>query len=220
MSIVKKNLFLPSDDLPVGYTRNGNFFNVSTTTVIGIPTPTTSANSDTTNFFPFYCSTDGVYYVSYNISSITVTGSIQEGIFKYDPSMVLGDTIINQSYASPSTGERQIQCNLQRGFYYLSLRSASGTTISVSAYSTVSTTNQYEIDFGFYINQFLPNGLSLPNTGIIRGLRIYDNSTNPALLNTYNGTISDFDQYRVANKYLFHDATGLAIVKICLSRIA
>ena len=220
MSLSKKNLFLPSDDLPVGYTRNGNCFNAVTNTFTAPATPTTSANSDTTNFTPFYCPTDGTYYVSYFIGTISVSGSIQESIFKYDPSMILGETIVNRSYASPSTGERQIQCNLKRGFYFISLRSASGTSLTIHALSAAATSAQYQVDFGFFINQVQLNGLFLAMAGITRGFKIFDNSTNPALIHTYNGTISDFDQYRSANKYLFYDNAANVSPKICLSRIA
>jgi hypothetical protein len=219
MSINKKNLFIPSDDLPVGYTRNGNCFNTASTIFPAMPIPTTSANSDTTNFTPFYCPTDGTYYVCYYVNTGPGTGSIQESIFKYDPSMVLGETIVNQSFSNPSTGERQIQCNLQRGFYFISLRSAA-TSVTVHCLSTTTLTAGFQVDFGFFINQVLLNGLSLPMVSLIRGFRVYDNSTNPALLHTYNGTISDYDQYRAANKYLFYDNTATACVKICLIRIA
>lgn len=219
MSLNKKNLFLPSDDLPVGYTRNGNCFNTASITNSVMPIPTTSANSDTTQFTPFYCPTDGIYNVCYYINSGPGNGSMQESIFKYDPTMVLGDTIVNQSLSNPTTGERQIQCNLTRGFYFISLRSST-ISVTVQCLSTTTLTAGFQVDFGFFINQVLLNGLSLPMVSLIKGFRIYDNSTNPALLHTYNGTISDYDQYRATNKYLFYDNTANPCIKICLIRIA
>ena len=219
MSLSRSNIVVPTRELGVGYTRNGNCF-----TILGAVTApaitTTSANSDTTNFSPFYVPVDGQYYVSYNITSVSASGAIQESIFKYDPSMVLGETIVNQSYASAASGERQIECTLPRGIYFISLRSNPGVNLQIASLSTAAIGNAQQVDFGFYINQVKLNGLSLPNIGIFRGLRVYDNSTNPALVHTYNGTISDFDQYRTANKYLYYDAAANVSPKICLARTA
>lgn len=218
MSLYKNNIFLPSDNLPVGYTRNGNCFAFGTTAT-SIPQPI-SGTADTTGFNPFFVPTDGSYYVSYNLTGVTGSGAIQEAIFTYDPSMILGNTLVNQSYATPSLGERQIACDLKRGMYFLALRTVSGSSYALSGMATTSLTGQFQFDFGFYINQVKLNGLSLQLVGITRGLRIYDNSTNPAVVHTYNGTISDFDQYKVANKYLFYDAGLATSPKICLARTA
>lgn len=221
MSLYKNNIFLPSDNLPVGYTRNGNCF-VTGLQSANIVAPT-SGSQDSTNFNPFFVPTDGSYNVSYNITSLG-SGAIREAIFTYNPAMVLGSTIINQSYAIPTLGERQIACTLNRGFYFLSLRSSnSGSTYAVSGMGGISLNSQFQFDFGFYINQVKLNGLLLPLIASTRGLKVYDNSTNPAVLHTYNGTISDFDQYRVANKYLYFDGTtssSPSSPKICLARIA
>jgi hypothetical protein len=218
MSLYKNNIFLPSDNLPVGYTRNGNCFTISTVNA-GMPTPQ-SGVGDTSYFNPFFVPTDGSYYVSYNVTIVNSPGAIQESIFTYNPTMVLGSTVINQSYASPALGERQITCDLNRGIYFLSLRSAPGTSYGVSGMATSSLSSQFQFDFGFFINQVKLNGLDFPLFASTRGLRVYDNSTNPAVLHTYNGTISDFDQYRVANKYLYFDGAAASSPKICLARTA
>lgn len=224
MSLYKNNLFLPSDNLPVGYTRNGNCFAAGAQTA-SLVAPT-SGSQDSTNFNPFFVPTDGSYYVSYNITSLgsggsSVSGAIQEAIFAYNPTMVLGSTVINQSYSIPVLGERQIACTLNRGIYFLSLRSPNpGSIYVVSAMGGISLNAQFQFDFGFYINQVKLNGLLLPLIASTRGLKVYDNSTNPAVLHTYNGTISDFDQYRSANKYLYFDGAGVSSPKICLARTA
>jgi hypothetical protein len=221
MSLIKKDFFLPDDQIAIGTTRSGNIYSVTDTTGTNVPITTTSANSDTTTFHPFFIPADGTYYISYVIKSITSSGTIQETVLKYDPRMIVGDTIVNQPSSITSTGEKQITCTAQRGFYFLSLRSDS-ISVVISSGSTSVISAAFQADLAFFFNQVFINGYTPTSAGILRGFRVYDNSTNPALLHTYNGTISDYDQYKSSNKFLYHDGqtSSCLTIKIAITRIA
>jgi hypothetical protein len=207
--LYKSDKTFPIDDTPIGMYRNGNAFHVGAT----ITSPIyimggTSGSADNTRFTLFYVPTSGEYSVEYQLTSYT-DGTIQEAVFKYDPFMQLGDTIINQNWASPALGIRKITgCNMSAGFYWLCLRnSSSANTMFVYGSSSIANSSQC-IDFGYYINNYPLNGLSGPPSTGLYAYSFWDNSTNPATRINYNGTLSDFSPYKnQSNKYLFPDAS-------------
>jgi hypothetical protein len=221
MPLFHKDVSFPQDDLPVGYFRNAipHSFSFAQTP---IPIMPTSGSSDTTQFSPFFISTDGVYDLSYILSSY-VSGSVQEAIFKYKPDLLgVGDTILNQNWASPSNSTRVISGVLMmKGYYWICLRVSTGGQASTYTNTTNSSAGG-AVDMGFYTNRIKLNGQAII-TGAQRCFLLYDNSVNPAVVITSNGSLSDFSPYQnVTNKYLstFGAAPAIPHIRIKTKRVS
>lgn len=216
-----------SDDLPVGYFRNGIPFSVGASQA-SVPIVPSSGATDTTSFSPFYVPTDGTYEVRYQLMSYS-TGNIQEAIFAYKPDLLgVGETIINQNWASPSISTRIISnCTMRKGIYWLCLRAANGSTsIGVNSCSRTVTASSIagSPDIGFSINNFPLNGSSFslgwsPNHNLYQYL-LWDNSTTPnATQINYNGTLSDFSPYQnIQSRYYLYPTVTTLLWKIGLKR--
>jgi len=216
-----------SDDLPVGYFRNGVPFSLGTTQS-SVPIVPSSGTTDTTSFSPFYVPTSGTYEVKYILSSY-VSGNIQEAIFEYKPDLLgVGETIINQNWASPSLSTRTLSgCIMKKGIYWLCLRASNGSSaIGVNALSRLTTASGVagSPDVSFSINNFPLNGSSFA-LGFASNLALYqyllwDNSTTPnATQINYNGTISDFSPYQnITSRYYLYPIAATFLWRIGLKR--
>lgn len=218
-----------SDDLPVGYFRNGVPFSLGTSQT-SVPIVPSSGVTDTTSFSPFYVPTDGTYEVKYTLSSYT-SGNIQESIFAYKPDLLgVGQTIINQNWASPSISTRTLSgCIMKKGIYWLCLRASNGSS-SIGAGSNSRTVTAAGVagtpDMGFSLNSFPINGsnfsLGFASTLSAYQYLLWDNSTTPnATQITYNGTISDFSPYQnIQSRYYLFPSTLVLTWKVGLKRTA
>ena len=218
-----------SDDLPVGYFRNGVPFSIGTSQA-SVPVVPSSGVTDTTSFSPFYAPTDGTYEVKYTLSSYT-SGNIQEAIFAYKSDLLgVGETIINQNWASPSLSTRTLSgCIMKKGIYWLCLRASNGSSaIGVSSLSRTTTAAGLagSPDVSFSINNFPLNGASFA-LGFSATLALYqyllwDNSTTPnATQINYNGTLSDFSPYQnIQSRYYLYPIATTLLYRIGLKRTA
>jgi hypothetical protein len=216
-----------SDDLPVGYFRNGIPFSVGTSQA-SVPIVPSSGATDTTSFSAFYVPTNGTYEVRYLLTSYT-SGNIQEAIFEYKPDLLgVGQTIINQNWTSPSISTRIISdCIMKKGIYWLCLRASNGSS-SIGASCCSRTTTASSIagspDIGFSVNNFPLNGSGF-SLGFSSALNLYqyllwDNSTTPnATQINYNGTLSDFSPYQnIQSRYYLYPTATTLLWKIGLKR--
>jgi hypothetical protein len=205
MALYKKNKTTTADEMPVGTFRNGFFYpltGASTTLfVLG-----SAGSADNTRFSIFCVPTDGEFSVEYQLLGYT-SGTIQEAIFKYDPLGQLGKQIVNQNWATPSVGFRRItNCSMEAGLYWICLRSDSSVTSTVSGTSTTSTGPIMSIDLAYFANIYKLNGAIDSPSWLMHQFALWDNSSNPAVQATYNGTLSDFSPYTNCvnqNKYLY-----------------
>jgi hypothetical protein len=221
MSLYKKNLFLPDDSLGIGQSRSGIPTNPALTTN-SIQAVSTTTNADTTCFSPFFIPTDGTYSITYVIANASGTG-LQEAIFSYKPDMTLGNTLLNQYFPIDplfSDYVRVVSCSLIRGWYFFCIRGTSDASGQIYASTNSTVTGYSQTDISFFLNIKPLNGIALFWGANCRQYRVYDNSTNPALRHTYNGTLSDFDQYRVANKYLYPESNSITHWKLVIERTA
>lgn len=221
MSLTKVDKRYPLEEMPIGTWRNGLGFNFTTTTQQGVY-PLGVGIADNTRFSAFYVPTNGVFTVQYEISAYT-NGTLQEAIFKYDPLGQLGTEVINQNWATPAVGTRDITgCRMEAGLYYLCLRnSSSSSNIFVRAIGTAAN-GASTVDFGMYMCYYKINGATDDISFQNWCYGLWDNTTNPAVQANYNGSFSDFSPYQNcvgSNKYLFpiYDTT---FYKVRLNRTA
>lgn len=193
--------------MPIGTWRNGIGYNNSAAVASSMYVMPSAGQLDNTRFSLFYVPTSGVFTVEYNMGFYN-DGTIQEAIFRYDNLEQLGAQIINQNWASPATGLRQITgCNMDAGLYAISLRSSGTASNSVYGLATGASACT-SIDFSMYINTFKTNTATSQTQWGNWCLYMLDNSTNPETQATYNGNIADFTPYQncvASNKYLFPD---------------
>lgn len=219
MPLYHKDVALPQDDLPVGYMRNG----IAATTSFSqaqIPIVPTSGATDTTQFFLIFVPNIGIFDLSYDLSSY-VSGTIQEAIFTHRSDMLgVGDTILNQNWASPSNSLRTItNVKMTRGYHWMCLRVSNGGQASTYTNGTTGNLANGVSDPGFYINSKRLNGTGMLLTTQNRNYRLWDNSSNPATVVTYNGSLSDFSTYQnVSNKYLYSNNTENGPTRVRLTR--
>ena len=203
MPLYKNDKRFPQEEMPIGVWRNGITYNLSATSATTIATMGSAGSTDNTRFSIFYVPCSGVFTVEYNLITYT-DGTIQEAIFKYDNLGQLGNQVINQNWATPAIGLRQITgCTMDCGIYVICLRNGSSTnTISVGGLTT-SIGSATTIDFGMYINVY---------------------KLNTATSQTLYGNFSDFSpyvNYTKINKYLFPDyINSYGIYKIRIKRTA
>jgi hypothetical protein len=188
-----------------------------------MPVMPASGSADTTTFSPFYVPNPGTYSLTYYLSSYT-SGSVQEGIFTYRPDLLgVGDTILNQNWASPSISRRTID-NLvfARGHYWISLRVSNGGAASVYTNGLAGSPSSGVQDNHFYINSKRINTTGFNVQTGNRAVRLWDNSITPTpTVINYNGSLSDFTPYQsVTNKYLFSITTEHGYVRVKLRRTA
>jgi hypothetical protein len=218
-----------TDDLPVGYFRNGVPFSIGNSQT-SVPIVPSSGATDTTSFSPFYVPTDGTYDLRYSLTSYT-SGNIQEAIFRYKPDLLgVGETVINQNWASPSISIRTISgCVMKKGIYWLCLRASSASS-AIGASSCSRTTTASGLagspDLHFSLNNFPLNGSSFTlnygnNLSLFQYL-LWDNSSSPnATQINYNGTFSDFSPYQnIDSRYYLFPTTTSLIWRVGLKRTA
>jgi len=220
MPLYHKDVALPQGDVPVGYLTSG-LFATSSQSQSPMPVMPASTSTDTTTFSSFYVPNPGTYSLTYYLSSYT-SGSVQEGIFTYRPDLLgVGDTILNQNWASPSVSRRTID-NLifSRGHHWISLRVSNGGAASVYTNGLGGSTSSGVPDNHFYINVKRINTVGFVVQTGSRAVRLWDNSASPTVI-LYNGTLSDFTPYQnVSNKYLFSNSTEHGYIRVKLRRTA
>jgi hypothetical protein len=222
MPLYHKDVALPQGDVPVGYLTSG-FFITSGVTQAVIPAVPLSGATDTTTFSIFYVPKSGTYSLTYYLSSYT-SGSVQEAIFAYRPDLLgVGDTILNQNWASPSVSRRTID-NLvfARGYYWISLRASNGGIATNYTNSTAGSLSTGSQDLYFNMNNKRLNTAVFQNAGGSRVFQLWDNSITPTpAVILYNGNLADYTPYQnVTNKYMFSNNTLVGHVRIKLRRTA
>jgi len=216
------------DRHPVGYVKNG-FPNGSTSASIAMTAFAANGSQDLTPFSPVYCSEAGTYTLRYQITSYT-SGTIQEAIFKFkDDFAGVGETILNQNWASPSVSTRALTgIVLDRGWFWVCLRLSNGGSASTtSSNNTLTSNGQARLDFSFIFPLKAVNGLSQTQSYFYHSsYSLWDNagSSGAGAWLLSNGTLSDFSPFQnltpSSDKFLFPNSSPNSIPKISLERTA